>query len=197
VPTAQRETTTTHRRRDAAETRRLLLDAAGRRFARDGYTATTVRDIADEAGVNVALISRYFTSKEGLFEACLAAAVNEIRRESDDTPLDGIAAAMADRIAGSTHSGRLPETLLLLMRSSGDEHVDEIRAGFLLSISERLAGTAAEPDLLRAQILLAATLGVTLLRSSLSIQPLAGATEQDLLPPMADLVSALLGRGED
>ena len=66
------------RRRDAASTRQLLLDAARRRFARDGYAATTVRDIADDAGVNVALISRYFDSKEGLFEACLAAAVDEL-----------------------------------------------------------------------------------------------------------------------
>jgi hypothetical protein len=49
-----------------------------------------------------------------------------------------------------------------------------------------------DPALLRAQILLAATLGVTLLRSSLNVQPLAGATEQDLVGPLSDLVNALL-----
>src|SRR5262249_4490858 len=51
------------RRRDAATTRQLLLDAARQRFAIDGYAATSVRDIAHDAGVNVALINRYFTSK--------------------------------------------------------------------------------------------------------------------------------------
>jgi AcrR family transcriptional regulator len=188
------------RLRDANRTRRLLLTVASGRFARDGYPATTVRDIADEAGVNVALISRYFTSKEGLFEACLCAAASEVRRDSDNTPLEEIAAAMARRMAGSAGDERLPEPLLLLLRSTGDERVDEIRRGFLLAITEKVATVAAggslpaegDPALLRAQILLAATLGVTLLRSSLNVQPLAGATEQDLVGPLSDLVNALL-----
>jgi AcrR family transcriptional regulator len=186
------------RRRNSIETRQALLEVAGRRFARDGYTATTVRDIADEAGVNVALISRYFTSKEGLFKDCLAAAVTEIRRASDGMPLTEIATKMARRMADSTHGGRESEMLLLLLRSSADERVDEIRAGFLRSISEKMASVAGgegEEAVLRAQILLAAALGVTLLRSSLSVQPLAAATEQDLVGPMSDLVNALLGAG--
>jgi AcrR family transcriptional regulator len=193
----------THRRRDAARTRRLLLEVAGSRFARDGYSATKVRDIADEAGVNVALISRYFASKEGLFEACLGAAASEVRRATDDTPLEDIATAMARRIAGPAHDGRLPETLLLLLRTSGDERIDAIRREFLLSITERMATAATggqkpaagDPALLRAQILLASALGVTLLRASLSVEPLAEATEQELVGPLSDLVNALLGPG--
>src|SRR2546421_8360402 len=55
------------RSRNAAETRAALLAAARIRFARDGYEATNLRDIAADVGVNVALISRYFGSKEGLF----------------------------------------------------------------------------------------------------------------------------------
>ena len=55
---------TTGKSRDAANTRRLLLSSARRRFAQDGYSATRVRDIAADAGVNVALINRYFSSKE-------------------------------------------------------------------------------------------------------------------------------------
>lgn len=189
-----RATAPAPRRRDAAQTRRLLLATASTRFARDGYAATTVRDIADDAGVNVALISRYFASKEGLFEACLSAAASEVRRASDDTPAEEIAAAMARRMAGTGHDSRLPETLLLLLRSSGDERVDEIRRGFLLSIAEKLAATTGGgSDLLRAEILLGAALGITLLRSSLTVQPLADATEQDLIAPMSDLVNALLG----
>ncbi|MET0422815.1 MAG: TetR family transcriptional regulator [Actinoplanes sp.] len=188
-----------NRRRNAAHTRQLLLEVASSRFARDGYATTTVRDIADDANVNVALISRYFTSKEGLFEACLAAAVTELRQEPEDTPVERIGAAMAHRIAASTPDGRLPETLLLLLRSSGDEHLDEIRRGVLRSMSERMATVAAGPAspdgqqlVLRAQIVLAAALGVTLLRSSLSIEPLASADEETLAAPLSDLVTALL-----
>ncbi|GIF72982.1 TetR/AcrR family transcriptional regulator [Asanoa siamensis] len=183
------------RTRNAAQTREALLQVASRRFARDGYASTTVREIADEAGVNVALISRYFASKEGLFEACLAAAVTDLRRDAGDTSLEAIAPSIARRMVGATSDGgRLPDTLLLLLRSSGDEHVDNVRREFLQSLSERMAAASpAGPEtLLRAQILLATTLGMALLRTSMSIQPLAAATEQDLLGPVSDLVDALL-----
>jgi AcrR family transcriptional regulator len=188
------------RRRNAAQTRQALLDAASARFARDGYAHTTVRDIADEAGVNVALISRYFTSKEGLFEACLTAAVTDLRRDTEATTLDAIAPAMAHRIAGSTADGPPPDALLLLLRSSGDARADTIRRDFLHAISERLAatsGTAADAParVLRAQIVLATALGMTLLRSTVGVEPLAAATEQDLHEPLSDLVHALLGAG--
>jgi AcrR family transcriptional regulator len=183
------------RRRNATETRRLLLQTARRRFARDGYAATTVRDIADDAGVNVALINRYFTSKEGLFQACLTIAVSEVREEADSVPLDEIAAAIAHRVAGSADDSATHETLLLLLRTSGDERADEMRRAVLRTMSERLAGAAGGTDeatLLRAQILLAATLGITVLRSTLAVQPLAGVTADDLVGPLADMVRALL-----
>src|SRR6266516_3505303 len=60
------------RSRNAAETRAALLAAARVRFARDGYEATNLRNIAADVGVNVALISRYFGSKEGLFQPVIA-----------------------------------------------------------------------------------------------------------------------------
>ncbi len=71
--------------RDAAATRRALVRAARRRFATDGYRATTVRQIAADAGVNVALINRYFESKEGLFEACMMRTSDELDTQSPDS----------------------------------------------------------------------------------------------------------------
>ena len=47
----------------------LILDATERLFAEHGYDGTSVRDIAQEAGVNVAMISYYFGSKEKLMES--------------------------------------------------------------------------------------------------------------------------------
>jgi AcrR family transcriptional regulator len=46
------------------EKRRLLLDAAVRVFARKGYHASRVGDIAEEAGVAYGLLYHYFQSKE-------------------------------------------------------------------------------------------------------------------------------------
>lgn len=45
-----------------------VLDAASQLFFHKGFHATTVRDIADKANVNVSLISYYFKGKQGLLE---------------------------------------------------------------------------------------------------------------------------------
>ncbi|MFZ1880768.1 MAG: TetR/AcrR family transcriptional regulator [Gaiellaceae bacterium] len=49
--------------------RRLILDAAVRVFARQGYEATRVGDIAAEAGVAYGLVYHYFGSKDAVLEA--------------------------------------------------------------------------------------------------------------------------------
>ena len=90
----------TARRRDAGRTRRRLLDAARERFAADGFSSTTVRQVADDAGVDVALIKRYFGSKEGLFEACLAAAVDDLREQPAPEGADDVATRIAHRLLG-------------------------------------------------------------------------------------------------
>ena len=52
----------------APEKRRLLLDTAVRVFARKGYHACRVGDIAKEAGVAHGLLYHYFSSKEEVLE---------------------------------------------------------------------------------------------------------------------------------
>ena len=52
-------------------TRAAILKAAKKIFAAKGFGAATVRDICTEAGANIALVSRYFGSKSGLYaEVC-------------------------------------------------------------------------------------------------------------------------------
>ncbi|MEO3752569.1 TetR family transcriptional regulator [Streptomyces sp. B6B3] len=191
------------RRRAAARTRGLLLDSARRRFAHDGYAATTVRDIADDAGVNAALINRYFQSKEGLFEACLAAAIEELgRTASAVSDRTDIAEIIVRQTANAVSAERPRDALLLLLRASGDERTERMRTDLLRTVSERLAGTAGwRPEdpagdglLLRAQLILAATFGLTVLRASPGLEPLTSATEEDLHQPLRDLVDALLAR---
>lgn len=64
------------RRRGRPATREQVLDVARRRFLADGYQAVTMRSIAAEAGVDAALISYFFGSKQGLFAAALTLAAN-------------------------------------------------------------------------------------------------------------------------
>ena len=68
------------RRRDSAATKAALLTAARTLFADRGFEQTTVRDIAARAGVNQALLFRYFGSKEALFHAAMASTSEQLHR---------------------------------------------------------------------------------------------------------------------
>jgi AcrR family transcriptional regulator len=64
-------------RLSARDRRQQILDVASGIFARKGYQGATTREIAEEAGVNEALLFRHFPSKESLYwtmleELCLA-----------------------------------------------------------------------------------------------------------------------------
>ena len=52
----------------AADKRRIILDAAMRVFARQGFHTCRVSDIADEAGVAYGLVYHYFSSKEEILD---------------------------------------------------------------------------------------------------------------------------------
>lgn len=88
------------RRRDAEATRAAILEAAKRQFARVGYDCT-LRDIAGEAGADVALVKRYFGGKEALFVEALRASLrtNDLHEWNRET----IARELAAALAGSPH----------------------------------------------------------------------------------------------
>ena len=52
----------------AADKRRMILDAAMRVFARQGFHTCRVSDIADEAGVAYGLVYHYFSSKDEILD---------------------------------------------------------------------------------------------------------------------------------
>jgi TetR/AcrR family fatty acid metabolism transcriptional regulator len=56
------------RGKQAPDKRRLILDAAVRVFARQGFHACRVSDIADEAGVAYGLVYHYFASKDEILD---------------------------------------------------------------------------------------------------------------------------------
>ncbi|MBU1001560.1 MAG: CerR family C-terminal domain-containing protein [Proteobacteria bacterium] len=63
-----------------AATREALLTTATQVFARDGFHATSLREIAQLAGVNQALIGYHFGNKEGLYLATFEHLVAQIRQ---------------------------------------------------------------------------------------------------------------------
>lgn len=190
------------RRRDAAATRRALLLAARARFTRLGYDRTTLRDVAADAGVNLALIKRYFGSKEGLFKAALAATPRFLGGEAEfPHGRTALAEALSRQLAAGAWAEFGEHPVLMLLRDSGDEQVAGLRRRALEEFGRQVleaSGAPAAPDaLLRAELLVALGVGVAVVRSAVGLRPLADATPEDLLGPLLDVVDGLLGPPPD
>ena len=80
---------------ESRDTRTRLLDAAAPLFARDGFDAVSIRDIAGAADVNVAAVNYHFQGKENLYREVLARVVGGKR----DRYVDGLR-AIRDRRPG-------------------------------------------------------------------------------------------------
>ena len=63
----------------ADHTRARILDAAIREFSENGLAGARTEQIAEEAGVNKALLYYYFKSKEDLYSAALQSVIEEVR----------------------------------------------------------------------------------------------------------------------
>ena len=59
-------------------TEEKIREAAQKIFTQKGYAATRTRDIAEEAGINLALLNYYFRSKEKLFEQIMTEKVQQL-----------------------------------------------------------------------------------------------------------------------
>ena len=81
-----------------------ILDAAAVEFARSGYSATSVRDIAAAAGILPGSMYYHFASKEDLLAAVHAAGIQRIKErvraaiETADDPWDRLEAACAAHV---------------------------------------------------------------------------------------------------
>jgi AcrR family transcriptional regulator len=71
-------------------TRQALLEGAIRRFAADGFRATSVSGIARDAGLTPAAAYAYFEGKEGLFAAAVDADAAGLIGKALDPVLNGV-----------------------------------------------------------------------------------------------------------
>lgn len=161
----------TTRPRDSAATRAALLDAARELFATSGYDATTVRAVADRAGVNQALLFRYFGNKEGLFaEAVLERGLRLLA----DGPREDLLERTLTSILAEPEAG--PEPLMAVLRAAGSAKVaDEVRTQLGEAYSSAFASLVDTDDpadaRVRADLLLAWLLGIALMRGALRAGP--------------------------
>ncbi|WP_069166292.1 TetR/AcrR family transcriptional regulator [Nocardia altamirensis] len=162
------------RRRDSAGTRAALLGAAQELFAEKGFERATVREIAGRAGVNQALLFRYFGSKDELFRAAIA---DQGRRVLEEGPVDGLFGRLLARALAPEGSVAQGYWLQAALRSSGhDEGASAIRRELGDEYVRALSSLTEGPDSeLCADLLLAWLLGIGLMRSVHRREPLASA----------------------
>ena len=162
-------------KRNAAETRNRLLQAARRLFARANYVSVGIREIGAEAGVNPALISRYFGSKRNLFLE-VASILNDEGNAAlpEVSPLERTNLAMSGILTDGAQSAWVTDFRITAL-SALDPNVSDVMTATYDKVREQImgvlpgdnAGTRAE--LILAQ-LMGAALVVNLLRGEKSPQ---------------------------
>ena len=130
----------TARQAAAAEKRRLILDAAVRVFARQGFNQCRVSDIADEAGVAYGLVYHYFSSKDEVLNelfserwSLLLAAIDEADRGTA-SPREKLEAVAAFIVDSYRHDPELMKVIIVEVtraaNSFGRTHLPEIRQAY-------------------------------------------------------------------
>lgn len=180
------------RRRNAAATRLAILQAARGRFLDDAYEQVGLRAIAGDVGVDPALISRYFGSKEGLFAEVLASASKDPMEV-----LGGERAEFGVRVARAMlhPSKRSPERMAFIQlatRSSASPVASRlvrrhIEKQFMVPFGTWLGGKrAAEKAWLTASVLM----GVAVMAG---IERRAAADEKEAaMPELARLLQSIV-----
>jgi AcrR family transcriptional regulator len=179
------------RPRGTTTTRADILAAARGRFLADGYDAVTLRAIAGDAGVDVALLSYYFGSKKGLFGAAMALGANppELLARELQGPLNSLPERLVRTVLRAWDA---PETGPSL-RTFLDALVREaqVARGFaemmeqemLPSIAARLGDDADATR--RAALVTSQIGGLILTRYVLRVEPVASMSHQELARRMA------------
>lgn len=142
----------------AAEKRRQILDAAIRTFARQGFHACRVSDIADEAGVAYGLVYHYFRSKDEILDTLflerwdvLLAAIREV--DEGDLPAREKLGAIATFIVESyRHDPDLMKVIIVEVtraaNSFGRRHLGKIAEAYAL-IADIVAKAQADGEFKR------------------------------------------------
>jgi AcrR family transcriptional regulator len=171
------------RRRDAKGTREALLRAATELFIERGFDHATIREIGERAGVDAAMIARYFGGKAQLYIAVLH---EEMGDEVDDDILEP--ARMRHLVNRAVERGPSPIYQVAYRRHDdvGAQAASraELHERLIDPLAARLTADGVDRPRERAELLVAAFVGVITARAS-------GAF--DLLPGLdADELTALL-----
>lgn len=178
------------RRPGPSRTRDAVLAAAREEFARQGFDATTVRQIAARAGVDPAMIAHHFGSKQQLVLAALRVPFDPAAEIAQvlDGPRDGLAVRLLTRLLHVWDSPAGTGAVAALRGALAREETtgllrDVVAHRVLAPVVQVLDGTPEERRW-RADLVASQLIGLVLARYVVRLEPLATA-------PPAAVVAAL------
>jgi AcrR family transcriptional regulator len=154
------------RRSDA--TKEAILAAARERFAGDGYERATIRAIAADAGIDPAMVMRYFGNKEKLFAT--AAEFDLHLPDLSDVPRE----QLGRRIAGHVFDRWNGDEILIALLRAAVTHpaaADRMREIFAAQLGPAVHAIAPDDVPTRAGLIATQVLGLTLTRYVLRLPP--------------------------
>ncbi|OBJ23125.1 TetR/AcrR family transcriptional regulator [Mycobacterium sp. 1245801.1] len=178
--------------------RQRIIDAARERFMRDGYERATVRAIAADAGVDVAMVYYFFGNKEGLFTASTLTGpehpLHQLATLLDDGT-DRIGERLVRRFLEHWEEGAVFEPFLTLWRSAAiHPEARKVLHGSLAGpIAKRVAAEFGVADAeLRVELVASHLAGLAFARYQLKIEPLASTPVEDLVAWLGPTVQRYL-----
>ncbi|PZF09992.1 TetR/AcrR family transcriptional regulator [Curtobacterium sp. MCPF17_011] len=186
------------RRPGESGTRKAVLDAARLRFAADGYTGASIRKIATDAGVDAALVMRFYGSKDDLFAAAMVIPPDAAQAFSEalDGPLDGIGDRLVRAFLRLWTDEDAAAPLLATFRSAvtNEQAAAQLRAFIRARLLEvfvpRFPDVVDAP--LRATLASSTLLGVVVGRQIVGIDALVDAEFEDIVAILAPVVQQIL-----
>lgn len=185
------------RRPGPSTTRADILTAARASFAEMGFDRTSVRGVAARAGVDPALVHRFFGSKDDLLSAALDGVMNPAERIP--ALLQGDPDALGERLVrfflSVWEDGPGAEVLVAVLRSAAThEHAAEVLRGFIgREVLGRLAvGLGGGDASLRAALAGSQLVGMAMARYVVRVEPLASADRETLVAALAPTLQRYL-----
>lgn len=182
--------------RNAAATRERLLACARQRFLHESYENVGLRDVAGDAGVDVALVGRYFGSKEQLFREVLrkdGGDWEQLAARADDLPsLLAELAAQSDLKCDAVHIERL---LIMLRSASSPQASSLVRSAFGEDVLGPLAGLLSGGDCeVRAAMAMSVLMGATITRTIMNLHVLHECDGDAIKSRLRTLLAAALAQ---
>lgn len=181
------------RRPGGPDTRGEILGAARKTFADKGFTATSIRAVAREAGVDAALVHHYFDSKDELFIEAMALPVDprQVAGVVIEGPRDEIGRRIATVFLGVWESPDGQQRMRAIVRSiAGSEEVARVmREGITQLILQPVSKALDVPDAeLRVSLVAAQLIGLAMVRYLIELEPVASADMQTLVDRLAPVL---------